>query len=72
MVVPPDTPVMTPDNEPIVAMVDVLIYHVPPDDPSLKLIVEPGQTALGVKKLMAGGLGFTVITEVVIQPVGSV
>lgn len=69
---PPDTPVTIPVNEPIVAMVDVLIYHVPPDDPSLKLIVEPGQTELGVKKLIAGGFGFTVITAVVIQPVGSV
>ena len=67
---PPAMPVTVPVVEPTVAIVALLLLHVPPVFGSLKVVVRPTQV-LAVP-VIAEGTGVTVITLVVMQPVLSV
>ena len=65
--VPDATPVTTPVEEPTVAIVDVLLVHVPLLVTSLKPVVKPAQTV--AVPAIADGTGLTVTTFVDLQPV---
>ncbi len=65
--VPAAMPVTMPVEEPIVAIVVVLLLHVPPAIGLLSAVVPPGHT-LAVP-VMAGGGGITVTVVVIAQPV---
>ena len=61
VVVPANTPVTIPVEEPIVATVGVLLLHVPPVVASLNVVVEPSQT-VNVPVIPAGdGLTVTIV-----------
>ena len=62
-------PVTRPVSRPIVATVVLLLVQVPPGLPSDRPVVWPTQT-FKVPDI-AGGIEFTVITVVAVQPVGS-
>ena len=64
---PTPTPVTTPDELPILAVVGLLLSHVPPGDASASVVFEPTHTF--VTPPMAAGNGFTVKTTVALQPV---
>lgn len=59
-----------PDAEPIVAIDVLLLLHVPPDVPSVKVVVNP--THVSIAPEMAAGTSLLVITAVAMHPVGSV
>ncbi len=63
---PNATPDTTPDIEPIVAIAVLLLVHLPPDTPFVRVMVEPTHNALGPP--MAVGAVLTVITAVTAQP----
>ena len=63
-------PVITPDNEPIDATLTLLLLHVPPGDPSLRVVVRPAHTV--VLPAITVGNGFTVTFVVLVQPVANV
>lgn len=65
MAVPPDAPVNTPDEDPIVAIVVALLLHVPPPA-SLNVAVNPTQ-ATGDAPVIAVGSGLIVTAVVTIQ-----
>ena len=65
--VPALTPVSVPVVETIVAMIVLPLLHVPPDVPSLKVVVKPAHKL--VAPVIATGKGFTTTEAVVIQPV---
>jgi hypothetical protein len=69
VVVPPNTPVTIPVPVPTVATVVVLLVHLPPVVPSLRVLVCPAHML--VIPVIGNGLAFTVITELVIQPAPS-
>ena len=64
------TAVTTPVDEPIVAMLVLLLTHVPPEVVSLNPVVNPEQT-IAVPEI-AGGEGLTVNADVAMQPVPSI
>ena len=67
MAVPPDMPVTMPDELPIVALVTVLLIHVPPVVPVLlRVVVVPWHNAN--VPVMADGSAFTVAVVVRTQP----
>ena len=66
VVVPPDTPVTIPVPVPTVAIVVVLLVHLPPAVPSASVVDCP--THMLVIPVIGSGLAFTVITVLVIQP----
>lgn len=72
VVVPPGLapPVTSPEPEPIVATVVLLLLHVPPDDASFKVVVAPAQ--IPVVPVIGDGTGFTVSIAVAAQPVDKV
>ena len=70
MAVPAPTLLTIPLADPIVITEVLLLLHVPPDMPSLKLIVIPGHIL--TTPLTAAGDGLTVAIAVAIQPVGNV
>ena len=70
VVVPAVTPVTTPEPETTVATEVLLLVHVPDGVASLSVVVNPEHTAK-VPVIFAGN-GLTVITLVLIQPVGNV
>ena len=61
--VPPDMPVTTPEPLPTVAIVVLLLVHVPPPVASLNVVVKPTHT--DVIPVIVAGRGFTVIGMVV-------
>jgi hypothetical protein len=67
--VPAVTPVTMPLEEPTDAFV-LLLLQLPPGVPSVKVIVEPGQTA-NVLPPIAEGRGLTVTGSVAVHPVPS-
>jgi hypothetical protein len=69
MEVPALTPVTIPEEEPIVAIEGLPLLHVPPPVP-VKIIVDPTHTLPG--PVIAPGMGLTVTTAVVKQPVASI
>ena len=69
VVAPKATPVTMPEVEPIVAFVRSLLLHVPPPA-SLKVVVKPIQTP--DEPVIEEGIGLTVATVVVKQPVPAV
>ena len=69
IVVPEITPVTIPLDVPIVATKVLLLLHVP-TPPSVRVIVDPGQTDKGPD--MPEGSGFTVMVFVVVHPVPKV
>ena len=68
MAVPAETPVTTLE-EFTVAMALLLLLHVPLVVPSPRVVVDPAHTV--VVPVMANGIGFTVIVNVLLQPVGN-
>lgn len=60
-------PVTTPDEVPMVAMVVILLLHVPPLAASLRVVVLPWHTL--VIPVIAGGGGVTVTVPVIEHPV---
>ena len=66
MVVPPATPVTTPDNAPTVATPVALLVHVPPDEASVSAVVEPAH--IEVTPVGVDGTPFTVMLFVAEQP----
>lgn len=68
--VPVAMPVTTPVEEPMVAIVGVLLVHVPPVAVLLSVAVAP--TAKDVLPVMPAGGAVTVAMLVVIQPVAAV
>ena len=64
---PPETPVTSPDKEPIVAIPGVAETHVPPGMPSSSVTVAPMHTDAG--PVMAVGAELTVIDLVAMHPV---
>lgn len=69
VVVPAETPVTTPDSEPILAAV-LLLSHQPPGTISVSVVLAPVHTVDA--PLMGAGAGLTVTIFMVWQPVGSV
>ena len=67
MAVPAETPVATPDREPILATAVLVLNQVPPPETSVKFTEEPTQTELAPKIGCTAGL--TVTRVVVIHPV---
>ena len=67
---PLDTPVTIPVVMPIVANAVLLLLQVPPVLISESVAADPAQ--IFAAPVIANGKGFTVITDSVIQPVGSV
>ena len=63
---PPPAPVTTPVPVPTVATVVVLLVHLPPPVPSLRVLVCPTHSV--VIPVMGSGLAFTEITVLVMQP----
>jgi len=70
LAIPGEIPVTTPESEPIVAIVTFPLVQVPPVGVLLKPIVPPTQTADG--PVIMVGIGLTVTTIEVEQPVGKV
>ena len=70
VVKPTVTPLTTPLNESIGAIAGLLLLHTPPPAASLNVDVLPVQ--IFIVPVIAGGLGFTVNTAVVLQVVGKV
>lgn len=68
--VPPAIPVTIPEEIPTVAIERLLLLHVPLGLGSDSVIVEPWQNA--TLPAMADGNGLTVMTRVMVQPVGAV
>ena len=64
--VPPDTPVTIPVEEPMVAMLVVLLLHEPPGVPSVSGVVRPEQTT--AVPLIDPGAGLMVMALVALQP----
>ena len=62
---PPETPVTTPDAEPIVATEGLLLVHVPPVDVLLKVVVDPAHTTATPE--IVDGKEFIVTTVVAVQ-----
>lgn len=69
-VVPAVNPVTTPDAEPIVATLVLLLVHRPPIVPLLNVVVDPSHTV--VLPEIATGVWFTVILIVAAHPDASV
>jgi hypothetical protein len=67
---PGDAPVTMPDVVPTVAVVLLLLLHMPPIVASLRVAVVPEHTV--GEPVMATGTGFTVMGLVAMQPVPSV
>ena len=67
---PPATPVSTPVEPTIVAIVGFRLVHVPPPDPSVSVIVDPTQTVVG--PAIDNGNGFTFTVTGLVQPVVAV
>ena len=67
--VPDDTPVTTPVEELIVAILVLPLDHVPPPA-SLKVVVNPVQTV--AVPVMDEGNGLTITTSLSVQPVARV
>jgi hypothetical protein len=65
-VVPPASPLTTPDEDPIVATPALLLVHVPP--PGVLVIVWDVPRHIGVVPTIGVGERFTVCTLVVKQP----
>lgn len=65
--VPVPTPVTIPELVPAVACEVLLLLHVPPEVPSLNVIVAPMHTADA--PVIAAGDGLTVIVAALTQPV---
>ena len=59
-------PVTTPEDEPMDAIAGSLLVHIPPDTPSVSVVVNPRPTALMPE--MAVGSGVTVTMVVTKQP----
>lgn len=68
-VVPAETPVTTPEDEPTEATSVLLDDQVPPVDVLAAVIVEPTQTLVGPE--IASGNGLTVTVVVMPQPVAN-
>jgi len=64
--VPDVTPLTTPVVEPMVATEVLVLLHVPPDVPSVNVVVLPAQTEV-VPEIVAG-TAFTVTTAIARQP----
>ena len=69
VVVPPITPVTTPVPVPTVATVVVLLAHLPPGVPSLRVLACPAHIV--VMPVIGSGLAFTDIMVYVVQPAPS-
>lgn len=67
---PAATPVTRPEPDTTVATAVLPLLQVPPGVPSASRVVLPAQTV--VRPVIMKGSGFTVITLVMIQPVGKV
>jgi len=67
---PGATPVTTPDDEPTVAMLVLLLVQTPPAVLFVSVMDDPAQTDVG--PAMATGLGFTVTTAVEMHPEESI
>ena len=67
---PPATPVTIPLVEPTVAIIVLLLVHVPPVGEEPNVIVAPGHTVPG--PVIEPGSAFTVIGVTTKQPVGIV
>ena len=63
MLVPVATPLAMPDVLPIVAIVVLLLLHVPPLTVFVRFVVSPAQT---VRPPVIGAVGFTVIVLVAV------
>jgi hypothetical protein len=61
-VVPAAIPVTIPVPEPVVAMAELLLLQVPPDNELNKVVADPEQRK--AEPVMADGEGFTVIVSV--------
>ena len=70
LTLPPATPVTIPLAEPTVAIIVLLLVHVPPVGVELNVIVAPGHTVPG--PVIVLGSAFTVIGVTMKQPVGMV
>jgi hypothetical protein len=68
--VPTPTPVATPVDEPIVATEVLLLLHVPPGVPSVKVAVEPWHILY--EPMMIDGVGLIVRIAVALHPLGPV
>lgn len=66
---PAATPVTTPVEDPTVAIVVLLLVHVPPSGLPVSVIEEPAHTVLGPE---ITGVGSTVMIKVAKQPVDNV
>ena len=64
--VPPDTPVTTPEPDPIVATVVRLLVHVPPGEVLLNVVVDPTHTE--VVPVIGAGASTTVTVVVASVP----
>lgn len=65
--VPADTPVMMPEDEPMATIAVLPLAHVPPVTELLNVVVEPIQVA--IVPVIAGGGGMTVTMPVTVHPV---
>ena len=70
VVVPAVTPVATPVDDPMIAMVVLPLIHIPPPAASVSAVVAPGHTC-NVPPI-ADGPKFTVIVIITLQPDGIV
>ena len=65
---PDDTPVIEPDEDPIVAIVAGVAVQVPTPEPSVKVTEEPTQALPGTGTVGTTGAPLTVTVAVAVQP----